>query len=368
MQGRVRLDQQDMDFQSLQGLAQRRGELYVLPLPETAKGKVSWGDVTVLFQLVQPALEERMVMPSSFRRPWYRAREPLFMTVLAISLLFHLILAIALYLAPKPPDTELELDQLPDRFARVFMPPKPREPERVKETKPEQAEATEEEKHPKKDDKPKHAAVDSAQRKAAIQQKVASKGLLKILGSAGANGAFQDVLGASTGGRDIATALAGASGVGFATSDAVGAGGPKGAGSGKVAGIGDVGTSGGGHVNLGAKGDVSVSGKVRDAAPEVDSADVDRDALARYVKARLKAIQNCYERELKRNPTLKGRVVVRFSITRGGRTGDIEVEENTLGNEAVGSCIRTVIRSWIFPFKPDDDVPVAYPFLFAPAS
>jgi hypothetical protein len=50
-----------------------------------------------------------------------------------------------------------------------------------------------------------------------------------------------------------------------------------------------------------------------------------------------------------------------------GRTGSIEVEENTLGNEAVGSCIRTVIRSWVFPFKPDDEVPVAYPFVFSPA-
>jgi TonB family protein len=82
----------------------------------------------------------------------------------------------------------------------------------------------------------------------------------------------------------------------------------------------------------------------------------------------LKAIQNCYEKELKRNPSLKGKVVVRFSITPSGRSGDIEVEENTLGNEGVASCIRTVIRGWIFPFKPTDNVAVAYPFLFSPAS
>jgi hypothetical protein len=50
-----------------------------------------------------------------------------------------------------------------------------------------------------------------------------------------------------------------------------------------------------------------------------------------------------------------------------GRPGDIEIEENTLGNDAVGSCIRTVVRGWVFPFKPDEEVPVAYPFLFSPA-
>jgi TonB family protein len=99
----------------------------------------------------------------------------------------------------------------------------------------------------------------------------------------------------------------------------------------------------------------------------VDSSDVDRDALARYVKARLKAIQGCYERELKRNPSLKGKVLVRFSITPAGRAGSVSIEENSL-NEAVASCISSVIRGWVFPFKPSDEVPVAYPFVFSPAS
>jgi outer membrane biosynthesis protein TonB len=155
--------------------------------------------------------------------------------------------------------------------------------------------------------------------------------------------------------------------VGIATEASVGSTGPRGGGSGKVAGIGELGTSGGGNVDLGSKKEVNVSGRVKDATPEVDSASVDRDALARYVKARLKAIQNCYEKELKRNPGLKGKVLVRFSIKPSGRTGDIEIEENTLGDDAVASCIRTVIRGWVFPFKPDDEVPVAYPFVFSPA-
>ena len=94
----------------------------------------------------------------------------------------------------------------------------------------------------------------------------------------------------------------------------------------------------------------------------------DREKLAAYVRARKGAIQQCYEKELKRNPSLKGKVVVRFSITTSGRTGDIDIEENTTGNEAVASCIKTTIRGWVFPFKPESDVPVAYPFVFAPAS
>lgn len=86
------------------------------------------------------------------------------------------------------------------------------------------------------------------------------------------------------------------------------------------------------------------------------------------MKDRLKAITGCYERELKRNPTLKGRVVVRFTITSAGRASGVEIEENSLGDDAVGACIRTIVRTWAFPFKPDDEVTVSYPFVFSPAS
>jgi len=373
MNGRVRLGTSDVDFASLrsQGLAKRRGHLYVLPLNDTAKGKIALGEVTLLFQFVKPPPEPvKPELPPSIRGSLWQSMDQLFFLVLAGSLVVHFSGAGYLACSPRIEEHELSLDELPDRFAKVIIPAKP------PEAKPVVQEAVAEESEKKETKKEETAkkdrgSGDPAQRRAQIQEKVVSKGLLRILGSTGSGGAgaFEDVLGGGTGAGDIASALAGAGGVGVATADALGQGaGRKGGGSGSVAGIGDLGTSGGGNVNLGSKGDVRVSGYVKDVAPEVDSSDVDREALARYVKQRLKAIQNCYEKELKRNPNLKGKVVVRFSITPSGRSGDIDVEENTLGNEAVASCIRTVIRGWIFPFKPADNVAVAYPFLFSPAS
>src|SRR5262249_55131894 len=228
-----------------------------------------------------------------------------------------------------------------------------------------------EKKEAKKEENVKVRKGSDPGRRAEVQQRVASKGLLKILGSAGAGGggAFADVLGPSTGTGEIASALAGASGGGVATADSLGKGGVrKGGKAGAVAGIGEVGTSGGGNVNLGSKGDARVSGQVRDATPDVESSDVDREKLAHYVRQRLKAMQGCYERELKRNPRLKGKIVVRFSILPSGRSGEIDFEQDSLGNEVVSSCIRSVIRGWVFPFKPSDAVSVAYPFVFSPAS
>jgi outer membrane biosynthesis protein TonB len=380
MKGRVHLGSSDVDFDALRadGMAMQRGEQYVLPLQESARGLVELdGDLRLFFQFVTPPPEsEKPQLPPDLQGGLWRTMDRVFFGILAASLLLHFSGAAIIIASEPPPEPELSLDELPDRFARVLIPPKAEEPKKQAAEQAQAAAATEEKpKSNDSEDKPAETAKpanaqEAAARRAEVVKKVEGKGLLKILGSSGSGsgGAFADVLGGSTGGGEIAAALAGAGGVGIATEASVGANGPRGGGTGKVAGIGELGTSGAGKVDLGSsKKEVEVSGRVSSATPEVESSDVDREALARYVKARLKAIQNCYEKELKRNPSLKGKVMVRFSILPSGRTGDIEIEENTLGNDAVGSCIRTVIRSWVFPFKPDDEVPVAYPFVFSPA-
>jgi len=367
MNGRVKNNKSgDLDFAALKskGLVQRRGNVWALPLDESARGKVSLGEVTLLFQFVSPPPEPaRLELPAEVRGTVWRSIDHLFFGILAASLFLHFAGAACIMLSPKPPDPDLALDDLPDRFARVLLPPKPPEPEQSKA--PEQTAQVEEKKDVKKDVKKKDLPDDAIARKAVIQQKVAGKGLLKILGSAGGSGALSDVLGSGTGSGDVAAALAGARGVSIATADSVGA--RAGDGAGRTAGIGDVGTAGGGKVALASKGDAKVTGRVSAAAPEVDSADVDRAALSRYIRDRLGAIRGCYERELKRNPSLKGKVVVRFNITPAGRAGDIRIEENTLGSAEVAGCVQNLMRSWIFPFKPPDEVPVQYPFLFTSA-
>lgn len=376
MKGRVNLGSSDVDFDSLrsQGMATRRGDLYVLPLQETARGKVELGDATLFFQFVAPPPEEaKPLLPADVRVSRWKTMDRVFFGILAASLFIHFSGAALIISAEAPKEPELALDELDDRFVRAIIPQRP-----VEAPRPADTGAAEAAKDDKKDDAPKEAdkpagdkpAGNAAERRAEVAKKVSRTGLLKILGSngGGAQGAFADVLGGASGGGDIAAALAGAGGVGVATEASVGGNsGPRGGGTGKVTGIGEVGTQGGGNVDLGTKKEVQVQGRVQDAAPEVESSDVDRAALARYVRSRLKSIQSCYEKELKRNPNLKGKVLVRFVIRPTGRVGDIDIEENTLGSEAVGSCIRTTIRNWTFPFRPDSETAVSYPFVFSPA-
>jgi len=348
-----------------QGIAKARGDVFLVPLSDRSTGSVSLGESRLLFQFVTPPPEPpKPQLPANVKGSLLAQVDQFFFIVLAVSLFIHFSGATFIACQPMPEERELSLDELPDRFVKQMMPVE------VKKEEPQGAvaEAPKVQKKQDKGDENKKP-TSNAQAKAELAKKVASKGLLKIIGSSsGGAGAFEDVLGSSSGVGSISDALSGAGGVGVATADSLGGNGPKGGGAGEAASIGDLGTSGGGNVALAEKGPAKIRGRVADQAPEVESTDVDREALARFVRLRKGAIQNCYEKELKRNPSLKGKVVVRFTITSSGGTREIEIEENTLGNEAVASCIRTVVRGWRFPFKPDDDVPVAYPFVFAPAS
>lgn len=99
--------------------------------------------------------------------------------------------------------------------------------------------------------------------------------------------------------------------------------------------------------------------------PAVSNGDVDREALARYVKARKAAIGACYDKEHRRKPGLAGRVRVRLLVSSSGRATEINIEENTLADDAVVACIKSIIRTWVFPFKPDSDVAVTLPFAWS---
>ncbi len=370
MEGKVTVNGAEMTLQQARekGLAKSRGDALVLPLTDASKGRVALGEVSVLFQFVTPPPEpKREELPVTIKGNFLSQIDQFFFLVLAASVFVHFSGATFIACQPVPEEKELSLDELPDRFVKAMMPVEVKKPE----PKPEVAKG-EDKKEEKKEDKvaeadKKEKAATSNEKKAELQAKVAKSGLLKIIGANGSGeGAFADVLGSSNGVGDVASALSGAGGVNMATADALAAGGPKGSGTGSAADIGSLGTAGAGKVDLAEKGPAAIRGKVADAAPEVESADIDRNKLNAFLRGRIRAIQGCYEKELKRNPNLKGKVVVRFSITPGGRASEIEIEQDTLGNDAVGSCIKTVIRGWVFPFKPDSDVSVAYPFVFSP--
>lgn len=374
VEGRIQGPQGSADFGALvsQGLARRQGGAYAVPVNDDQRGKVVLGDVTLLWQFVAPPPETpKPVLPKEAKGNHFRSLDRLFGSVLVFSFLLHTGAYVALANTEVPKDVTLE--EIPDRYARVLLPervPKPPAEEKKVEAK---VEKPPEEKKPegeKKQESPEQVAARKAARAAAVAKAVQSKGILKVLGALGpgtGRGAVADVFGSGGGIGDVATALSGAGGVAVANDPGAG-GGRKGGGQGEAASIGSLATSGGGKVGYGAKSEVRVSGSVAAEEAEVDSADIDQGKLAAFVKARMGLIKACYENALKRNPKLKGKISIRFTILETGGLTDIVAAQNNVGAPEVASCIVNTMRSWRTQFRPSGPVTVEYPFVFQPVN
>ncbi len=372
MDGRIQGPAGAADFGALvsQGLARDQAGVYAVPVKDDQRGKIVLGDVTLLWQFVTPPPEApKPVLPREAKGNHFKSMDRAFVTILLLSLLVHSTAYVALANTELP--KEVTLEEIPDRYAKVLIPEKVPDRPKVEEKKPEAvAEAKVEEKKPaeeKKQESPEQTAARKAARAAAVAKAVQSKGILKVLGALGpgtAQGAVADVFGTGGGIGDVATALSGAGGVAVATDPGAG-GGRKGGGQGGAASIGDLATSGGGKVGYGAKTEVRVSGSVAAEEAEVDSAEIDQQKLGRFVSARMGLIKACYENALKRNPGLKGKIVLRFTILETGAVSDITASQNSLGSSEVAACIVNTMRTWRTQFRPSGPVSVEYPFVFS---
>lgn len=90
---------------------------------------------------------------------------------------------------------------------------------------------------------------------------------------------------------------------------------------------------------------------------------IDKAAVESVFRRRMSAIRVCYERSLKVNPDVQGKVTIRFTIGRAGTITDIQVTENTTGDPSIGTCIAQKVRTWRFSPPDEGEVTFSYPFL-----
>ncbi|HMF40159.1 MAG TPA: AgmX/PglI C-terminal domain-containing protein [Polyangia bacterium] len=360
------------------GKIQKHGLSWVLPLDERARGKITLADMTILFQFVTPPPPQpRPQLPASVRGSALSGVDWFFTTIAALSFLFHLIFVIYLRNVdwPRKPDIEA----VPDRFVQMVVKkeekkPEPKKEEVAKTEEPKKEEkAKGEEKKPKKElteeEKQKLAeakAKADAERRARLAEQVKSTGLLKLLGAKSeAGGSIADVLGKGDVDRDQEKAFQGVGGVGVASADSLRGIKSGGSGSGRVADAsslrGGAGIAGGGTGQ--GSGERTVKGAIKTEAPAVDG-ELDPNMVAKEVRTRLGAIKACYERALKRNPNLSGKVVIHWTITQAGTVSGVDVEQDTLGDAEVASCIKSLIARWRFPAPSGGSVDVSFPFVF----
>ena len=378
MEGRIQqTGNQVFGFEDLRkaGKVVRRGDVDAVIMDDSTRGKVIIGkDITVLFQFKTPlAAPIKPVLPADIRGSLLQNIDAQFTAIFVMVALLQI--SIVTYARSLPYVEPTSIDQIDQSYQKLIMPDRAPEPPQdavvaeADEKGDEEAKKPEPKKdEPKKDVKkgPEDSEASAKARKEAVAKKVAGKGLLKVLGASGkGEGVIGDVFSEGTGAMgDLGEAFSGIQGVDIASGGEEA--GTRGGGSGEGVGIGDLATEGGGSVETGKKTEVAVKGSASAQAPEVDG-ELSSAQISSVMKRQLSALRDCYERALKRDRTLKGKIVIRFEIAEDGRTTNIEFDDS-MGNKDVLTCIKGRAKYWRFPKPEGGSVFVAYPIVFTPSS
>jgi len=91
---------------------------------------------------------------------------------------------------------------------------------------------------------------------------------------------------------------------------------------------------------------------------------LDKDIIRRVVRSHINQVTHCYNQGLVRDPMLKGRVAIQFTIGGTGKVPLAVVSSTTLKDKNVGNCIAKAVKRWKFPApKGGSTVMVTYPFV-----
>ncbi len=302
-------------------------------------------------------------------------------TFLGLFLLVGFVgLVLGVVIHSTPYDSTHELIQVDERFAEaVYMPPQPPPPKKVvagndpdagegAKAKATEGKVGKEESRIARAKGHKKARADAERNKEIVDR----TGLLADLHEMETN---DNMFGDGGLGMRQASFVGGVIGSQYGNQYGSGGLGSRGAGlggGGDGEGLGGVGTRGGdrGGSGWGSQGGYigghlgRVPGNVGTEDPILIGA-LDKSEIDRIVKQHLSQIRYCYQKELNRQPSLKGKVVIRFVIAADGSVSRSEVQSTSMNNGVVEACVAERFYRMRFP-RPQGGglVIVTYPFVF----
>jgi hypothetical protein len=378
VRGKVGLDDRVLTLDAAidHGVAHKTRRGWRLPITGRSRGKVVIAGTTFLFQLVDAPRRAAIQLPAHLRRGLFGRLDRGFGQLLLASAALQVAAVVFLSTVPQPARL---IQDGPDRFRKViFAAPTPKEaPEEVEpsDPAPEIAEAPTTKRAPV-DRPPKKAAPppteSPAQRLAAAAERggpdldgIRNKTIIGLVGAMGHGGSLVNSL--SDGAAQVAVkhAFDGVDGMVLAqgpTTRDVRGGRPIN----KITRHQFQPAPSPRKVARGTKSEVKVSGRVdlKKAPPPVG--DLTAQQFAKAVRGRVSQVKACYEKQLKRDPTLQGKVVVHVAIGPAGRATRSALLTNTTKNAALGVCVVSVLKRLKLP--PSDLGGTAnFPFVFAPS-
>jgi TonB family protein len=96
---------------------------------------------------------------------------------------------------------------------------------------------------------------------------------------------------------------------------------------------------------------------------------IDKEIIRAEILTHGPEAQSCYQPELDKNQKLSGKVMVQFTIAATGDVIASTLQQSTINNKTVESCIVGVVRCWKFPPPAGGGIVIiSYPFVFTPGS
>ena len=361
-----------LDDLKSQGKVREAGSGYEYDLPEQGGLIIQTGNLTFVANRTPEGQKITGAIASDIDYP--------FASLMSVLLLmFSFLTYYVLFLAPAPEVTDTELDE--ELFAELVLeePPEPPEEEK-KDANPDAGEGAkakkEEGKVGKKDAKMKEAKGDKVE----VDKRTKDKEVVDEFMSGLNFGANSDS-GAMDGMGGIANldanmqgglgGVMGAKGV-QAGSGGLGSSGGGLGGGGTADGVGGLGTKGSGRGSSGyGKGGGSVGkkrsgGSIKSGGTPIILGALDKSLIDAVIRKNMNQIRYCYQRELTKNPGLKGKIIVKFTIAADGSVSRASIKTSSMGNSAVEGCITGRFKRFKFPQpKGGGVVIVSYPFIFS---
>ncbi len=125
---------------------------------------------------------------------------------------------------------------------------------------------------------------------------------------------------------------------------------------GRLGGVGPGGPSGGG-MSIG-----EMKAGTPEPPPQVEDGPLDRAIIRRVIRRHRPKVRGCYERALRMQPELAGKLTARFSVTPDGAVEGVVVG-GSLKDAEVTACVKAAVEAMRFP-RAGQATKISYPFVF----
>jgi hypothetical protein len=127
-------------------------------------------------------------------------------------------------------------------------------------------------------------------------------------------------------------------------------------------------SEGGAELGQTEKKEKKIRARVKSSTSDIYG-DVDKKTVQATIRRRMSALQHCYEKALRTQPGLRGKMTYTITISTVGRVTKVSVEEDSLGDGSVKTCTVAKIKGWRFPSEgAEESSEVTFSVVFSGAS